>query len=323
MKNSIAILTNMYPSSTDAAWRGVFVKEQVEELKKTELYNIHIFHIKGRMTHNGHNLNYFLWAATFPFLAFWHRIKLIHSHHFLCTFIARVFPFWTLIYTVHEGELQQKNLKSKLIKMAIYMSNYVIFVNYDNYHQMKLPNSFFLPCGIDLKRFKAINKNTAKKQLGLSINKHYIFFPASPERAEKNASFLKIFANSEQKFFIDNDLVIIWGGDIEYHDMYLYMNAADIVVSFSEYESDGMIFKEAMACNCPVITFDVGNAKIYFKDEQAGSIIENNTDQLKNKIMYWLYKRSNGRNKLLELKINNDQVGQQLINIYKRILSDG
>ncbi|MBU4264345.1 MAG: glycosyltransferase family 4 protein [Proteobacteria bacterium] len=313
----LAILTNMYPSLGDVAWRGVFIEEQVTYLKKLKNIHLHLFHIKGRITTGGSNLNYLKWIFKFPILAFKHRITLVHSHHFLCTFIAKLYPFANLLYTVHEGELEQNGFKSTFIRLAIKMSDYVIFVNqgqYENYKTTK--TSYFLPSGISLQKFFPQSRLEVRQQLLLEQEPFYVFFPASPKRKEKNAKFLLDFECAYKYFFNDNKIEIIWGGEIEYHLMPLYMNAVNLLVSFSDYESDGMVFKEAMACNLPVITFDVGNAKVYFGDETAGSIIQKDIKQLYEKMLFWMKKPSYGSKKIADLGMDIENVGEKLLAIY-------
>jgi len=101
--------------------------------------------------------------------------------------------------------------------------------------------------------------------------------------------------------------------------MAVTMNAADILLSFSDYESDGMTFKEAMACNLPVITFDVGNCQLYFDDEKSGSIIAPDDDSLKRSIVYWLENKSTGRDKLLQLAMDLNSVAGKVSAIYQDV----
>jgi len=319
MKENIklTVITNMYPSEGDVAWRGIFVKEQVDQLNKQFGMDVNVCHIKGAITNGGSTLNYFKWFFLFPVYVIRKKIRLVHSHHFLCTLISKLWPYCKVFYTVHEGELQINSFKSKLIKLAVKLSDVVIFVNKKMYDLSTHGKKYFLPCGINMDVFNEVDVHTARKKLGLNSEKTYILFPGSPYRKEKNAEFLIDFLKSEKKFINDRKIEVIWGGNIEYSDMNIYMSAVNMLVSFSKFESDGMVFKEAMACNLPVITFDVGNAKIYFGDGIVGSVIDEKTSVFKEKIIYWINAgRTKGRKKLLALGMDNMKVTKKLHDIY-------
>jgi len=314
---SLTVLTNMYPSKGDVAWRGVFVKEQVDQLIKQFGVNVTVCHIKGAISNGGSTLSYFKWFFLFPVYAIRKNFKLVHSHHFLCTFISKLCPYCRVVYTVHEGELQTNSFKSKLIRLAIKFSDTVIFVNKKMYDLSVHSKKHFLPSGINMDVFNEMDSHAARTRLGLSSEINYLLFPGSPNRKEKNAKFLIDFLKKEKQFVSNKKIEVIWGGGIEYSEMSTYMSAVNILVSFSKFESDGMVFKEAMACNLPVITFDVGNAEMYFGDGFTGSVIDVKTSDFKEKIIYWLNAgRTNGRNKLITLGMDNIEVTKKLYEIY-------
>ena len=311
------IFTNMYPSEGDVAWRGVFIKEQVESFKSYFNLDIKVFHIKGAISAGGSNLNYIKWIFKYLYQSFSQKIRVVHCHHFLTVLIAKLNPFVRIVYTVHEGELDAKTKKAALIQRSIAFSDVVIYVNEKMFSLSAHKNKYLIPSSIDLQKFFEEDKVVCRKTLGLDTEKFYIFFPACPKRPEKNANFLNAFVAHNKCFIDENSIEVLWGGNIEYNKMRIYMNAVDILVSFSNYESDGMVFKEAMACNLPVICFNVGNAQLYFGDEQSGSIIDKDYCSLKSKIIYWQKNASKGRAKLVSLSLDAKDTAGKLYEIYE------
>ncbi|WP_338922367.1 glycosyltransferase family 4 protein [Pseudomonas silesiensis] len=314
----ILVVTNMYPSEGDVSWRGSFVKEQVDFYKKLHPEAIiDVFHIKGKVS-GASNLNYLL---SFPSLIkklLFGRYTIVHCHHAFCALLC-VPWFYRLIYTVHEGELNNTSWRSRIIKAAIHISKIAIFVSHKEFLKSSKRNKQFLPCGVDFEVFKPItNKAKLKHELNLPTDKMIIFFPADPGRPEKNADILKQVQSIALKK--NNPWVFIYGGTIPKNKIASWMAAADIVISIGKYESDGMVIKEAIACNTPILSTDVGNSRIYI-DENCGIIVDAKPNIIYHsieKIIRDPKKFSFGREKLIHLNQDMQNVTLQLKTIYKQ-----
>ncbi|MEM4005089.1 MAG: glycosyltransferase family 4 protein [Desulfurococcaceae archaeon] len=313
----LLIVTNMYPSVGDESWRGGFVKDQVEELRKeVPSMEIDIFHIKAKIC-GGSNLSYLTSFFKLTNKILFERYDLIHSHHAFCTLLC-MFGFRRLIYTIHEGELNNKPIRSFLIKLASKISRASIYVSREEYNKSKKTNRFFLPCGVNLNTFKpSQNKIFARNKLGLPPSIPLILFPADPGRPEKNAFLLKDMENIAA--LSGKNWRFIYGGKIEKDSMPCHIQAADIVISIGRYESDGMVVKESMACNTPVISTRVGNSPFYIKPDN-GLLISPNTDELfkaTEEILGSPSKFSNGRATLISLDQSIEKVSNKLYQIYQ------
>lgn len=49
--------------------------------------------------------------------------------------------------------------------------------------------------------------------------------------------------------------------NVKHEDMPFYLCAADVLISTSKWEGSPNIIKEAMACNIPIVSTDVGDVK--------------------------------------------------------------
>jgi teichuronic acid biosynthesis glycosyltransferase TuaC len=316
----ILVLTNMYPCAGGEFWKGIFVKEQVQSLRRLfPEVKVRVLHIKGRSSNGGNNFNYLVGAARYLFVRAKETYDVVWSQHAYCALLAALRGGVPRVYTVHEGYLPN-TLKQYLVSVAIRLSDAAIFVSHSAFEAAGHNKKFFLPTGVDMDLFRCIDRNSCRLRLALSESKYYVFFPASPNRPEKNAEFAYTFIKRHKDWLDAENIEFIFGGNIEYELMPYWMNAVDCMVSFSDFESDGMVFKEAMACNLPVITFDVGNARIYFKNENAGSIIESRHEFLKDKIAHWkAIGRSHGRDYLLSLGMDEDTVARNLMAVIEQI----
>lgn len=301
----ILLVTNMYPSEGDVSWRGSFVREQVVAVEEqSENIKYDIFHIKGRVS-RGSNLNYLL----APFAIFKKVLKgsydIIHCHHAFCVLVSFFFRK-KIIYTVHEGELNN-HITSLAIKLAILLSHKVIYVNKSEFDKSKHKCKYFLPCGIDFSMFKPSELPS----------ENYILFPADPARQEKNASMLKCIEDEVKLAF--PSVSFIYGGCIPRENMPKVMRKALIVITIGKFESDGLVLKEAMASNSPVISTNVGNSAFYL-DDGSGLICDANSISLFNSIVEVInnrHKYTHGRLRLESLSVDQDNTAKKLIDIYR------
>ncbi|MGE8152644.1 glycosyltransferase family 4 protein [Pseudomonas vancouverensis] len=315
----ILIVTNMFPSKNDVSWRGGFVKDQVDAYQeKFPSAQIDIHHIKAKIS-GGTNLSYFKALLAISYKAIFGKYDVIHSHHAFCTLLC-LLGKRKLIYTVHEGELNNKKIRSSLIKLAIKLANTVIYVSQSEFRKSKKNKKYFLPCGVDHLVFcPSPNKESVKSQLDIPLEKKVILFPADPNRPEKNANILKSVENSIKPK--NENLLFIYGGKIDKSDMSKYMQASEIVVSIGQFESDGMVIKEAISCNAPVLATNVGNAELYINpkngllvDATPHSITEAISKLLSNNQLY-----RHGREHLLMLGQDMERVSESLNTIYSSV----
>lgn len=261
----------MWPSEA-SPWLGTFVKTQYHSLLERGI-DITVVNIKSRKS-GGSNFNYVLNFFRILICSFNKKYELLHLHHWICWVVCLPIFWKRKIYTVHEGEFFIGGLRKFIINQAIKYSDGVIFVNrgmyltYKNRYKSK-PMSF-IPCGVDTKVFQLKNKLHSKQKLALDTDKQYLFFPACPKRSAKNAQLLKQWDSRLNK----GKYEILWGGQISFEQMADCMNASEAVLTLSDYESDGMVVKESLACGVPVISTNVGNSRYYLSNLPIGTVIK-------------------------------------------------
>jgi len=108
-----------------------------------------------------------------------------------------------------------------------------------------------LPCGVDMSRFKPIERSQARAQLGLDASRPYLLFSADPARAEKRHDRARALADA-----LGARLLTLGGVDPE--RVPLYVNAANAVLVPSDREGFGLAALEALACDVPVLATPVG-----------------------------------------------------------------
>lgn len=286
----------------------------------------------------GHEVEYFLVRGNYlkavkPLKAKIREFRpdIIHAHFGLSAIPCVLQTDVPVVITFHDGETHfwHVNLLSSLCalraKHVIYVAPHVRELSY-----LKARNYSIIPCGVPMEEMVITPKEEARKQLGWDSKKKYILFGGAFSNLRKNYPLLR-------------DAVECIGGDIEIVEMrgltreqcVLRMCAADLFALPSHREGSPQALKEAMAVNCPCLATDIADVRILFGDEPGHWILRNP----KNRLWKWegdeksldemvellkealMYKgRTNGRKRILDLGLSNEQVAKRIVEIYKQVL---
>jgi len=154
-----------------------------------------------------------------------------------------------------------------------------------------------VPCGVDLGRFRPLDKETARRSLGLN-GERMILFVGRMEPLKGLDILLGAAAHLDDEPAFR---VLVVGGDgngsdelshlrhlsadlgiadrvdfmgpVGHDKLPLYYNAADVCVVPSYYESFCLVALEAMACGTPVVASRVGGLSVTVRDGETGYLI--------------------------------------------------
>ncbi|MDP9341259.1 MAG: glycosyltransferase [Actinomycetota bacterium] len=114
--------------------------------------------------------------------------------------------------------------------------------------------SAVIPSGIDLEVFRPIEATGARSSLGLPAGEKLVLFVGDPDEARKRVSLAEQAAR-----MAGADLVVAW--DKPRDAIPVYMGACDALVFTSMHEGSPNVVKEALACDLPVVSVDVGDVR--------------------------------------------------------------
>ncbi len=247
----VLVVTNFMPDAS-APQRGRWVRDQVDEIRRRGI-EVDLFEFaRGR--------NEYLPATRrLRALLRRERFDLVHAHYGLAGWVARLAGAKPLVVTFHGTDVRH-HLVGHLSRRLAWRIDLVagvsraLFLREDGRPGLPaVPGSAVLPCGPDLRRFEPMPRAEARRRLSLDPDGSYLFFPANPARPEKRHDRAAAVAAA-----CEADLLS--GGSIEPEQMPLWINAANAVLVTSDYEGFGMAAVEALACEVPVLSTDVGIA---------------------------------------------------------------
>jgi len=328
----VLVVTNMYPTRKSPFY-GIFVKEQVESLRKEGIF-IDVVFINGREN----RLNYFYSVITLLKKLRSDKFDIIHAHHTYCIYPIAIAKAITgikipLILTFHEGEVHKTNeigmenidfikrlVFSKRIKrLSLSMVDMVITVQKELITELNFNGKYVvLPCGVDLDLFRQMDKEWCRKKLNLPHDKKIVFFPASPGNKQKGFDILK-----EALLLLGRkDVHLLTGGNILHQDMPYYMSASDVVIQLSLWEASPMVLKENMAVNVPLVFTDTGDVKLTIENTEGCFLCDRNALSVALKLQdaFQCNGNSSGRMRIVEEGLGLSDVAKKIIKIYKNLL---
>ncbi len=176
-----------------------------------------------------------------------------------------------------------------------------------------------IPSGIDISVFKTMNKIECKKKLNLDLTKHYIFFNA-------NNPVVKRLDIAQEACRILKDLnveLLSLSGKTAPDDIPNYLNASAVLLLCSDSEGSPMVIKEAMACDLPIVSVNVGDVAERIEEVENCFIVEQNADLIADKIRWIIEQKlehSNGRQVLQNQGLDSSTVVKKILEIYHSIL---
>jgi len=270
---------------------------------------------------------------------------IVHAHYGLSAITAELQNLVPVVTTFHNGETLNpivnfvSSLMSLRAKHVIYVAQHIRDLSY-----FKAKNYSIIPCGVPMEQMTIIPKDEARKQLGWDAEKKYILFGGAFDNLRKNFPLLReaVAKIKEQLPFTNHqspikDIICIEMKGLSRAECVLRMNACDLFALPSHSEGSPQALKEAMAVNCPCLATDIADVKELFGDEPGHWILRNprktherwDADEHSLDEMVKLLKealafdgRTKGRERILALKLSNEQVASRIIDIYNMVLKN-
>ncbi|MCK9508136.1 MAG: glycosyltransferase [Pigmentiphaga sp.] len=286
-----------------------FIAEQIDALRQLDV-DIQIFGIKGKGIRGYLKNRKLLLQRIHTF-----QPDIIHAHYGLSGLLANLQRKVPVLTTYHGSDINDKRI-FRISKLSICLSKHNIFVSQKNINKAKVKKNFSLiPCGVDTSAFYPQDKEPCRQQMQLSKTKRYILFAGAFANQVKNAS-LALHAVAKLK---NTELIELNGYTRE--EVACLMNAVDACLLTSHSEGSPQFIKEALACNCPIVSVDVGDVKELLEGIKHCYIAEYDTRDIAEKLTLVLANevRTDGGNKIAKMNLDNESVAKRILEIYNTI----
>lgn len=240
---------------------------------------------------------------------------MIHAHYGLCGLLANLQRRVPVVTTYHGSDINVKKVRP-FSKISVLLSKHNIFVSSKIMSQVQqYSKNSLIPCGVDLTDVQKTPKREAREHMNLLQEKKYVLFASAFDNGIKNYPL----ARETMSLIPDAELLELKGYTRD--EVSMLMCAADCILMTSNSEGSPQVIKEAMACGCPIVSVDVGDVRWVTEGIDGCHICERNpiaiSDALKKAFEH---KRTDGRQRLMELGLTNDIIAEKLISIYNSVI---
>jgi len=246
------------------------------------------------------------------------QYDVVHAHYWISGIVASFAGAKPLVVSLM-GDDVKANLWFRWINSFFHYLFWkqTIVKSDDMYQTFGKKSVAIVPNGVDMDKFKPIERETALKITQWNREKRHILFSSNPERIEKNFTLAKNAFNYLKS--IDKNIELHALVNIPNNQVPYYYNSADAVILTSLWEGSPNAIKETMACNIPIVSTDVGDVKSLIRKTEGCYLSTFDPKEFSLQIEKALafQKRTTGREEIAHL--NESIIAKKLIAIYRSI----
>lgn len=308
-----------------------FVRSQYESLEKEGL-EMRLFPVVG---HGAWAHLKAVWQLRKIILR--ERPDIVHAHYSVCGHVAWLACLGLkhkpkIVVSILGSFPEHKQKKLKLVRYCVQnLWDATIVKSNRTATQLDLP-VHIIPNGVNLDVFFLIDHTEARKTIGFEEGTKYIIWCSNPyNRPEKNWPLAEAAVKQLHITHHKSNISLVPVFDKTPNEVMTYMNAADCLLLTSDSEGSPNVIKEAMACNCPIVTTNVGDVAERLKDLHGCYVVEDNdcrffdmpkaakltSEAIEKAVEFG--KRTDGRKRLIEDRLEISQIAKRLIEVYEQV----
>jgi glycosyltransferase involved in cell wall biosynthesis len=289
-----------------------FVYEQIETIKEKFNIEYDTFLIKGKGIKG--------YLKSVP--AMRQKIKnfspdIVHAHFGISGLAANLQRIVPVVTTYHGSDAYLPKVRL-LSKIAAGLSGFNIYVSGKIHNKIRRNKLYsIIPCGINLDVFYPVEMKVARHKLNFDQEKVYVIFSSGFDNSVKNSPLA--FSALE---LLQMDIKLIELKNKSREEVNLLLNACNLLLLTSTSEGSPQIIKEAMACNCPIVSTDVGDVREVISDTAGCYISSFRPDDVAEKIKLAIEfnKKTNGLEKVKHF--DNNLIAKKIFDIYQMVISN-
>lgn len=240
---------------------------------------------------------------------------LIHAHYGLCGLLCNFQRRVPVVTTYHGSDINDPKV-FWLSRKSIRRSRFNVFVSQKNVDIAKPSHNYALiPCGIDPNDYPLMDKDEARRIMGLDPSRRYVLFAGAFGNSVKNVPL----AQETMKLVPEATLMELKG--YSRPQVAILMQAVDALLLTSFTEGSPQVVKEALASGCPIVSVDVGDVAERVSGIDGCFIVAGDASSLSEAVhrAFSFNGRTPGREAILRDGLTNDQVARRIVDVYKSI----
>jgi teichuronic acid biosynthesis glycosyltransferase TuaC len=278
----VLAVTNMYPHGDDPAY-GAFVASQMRSIAATGA-EVVIEFINGRRS----TLAYGAAMRRVRRLAAGGRFDLVHAHYGLSGFVSIFQPLPLVVSFCGDDLLGTPNgrggltAKSRVARRLSYAAAQraegIICKSAEMRerlpHERDRARAVVIPNGVDTVLFGPGDRAEARRRLGWPSGEPVVLFPSTPTERRKRLDLAEAAVRPVRVLGVPARLHIVQR--VEPADMPDYYRAADCLILTSDWEGSPNVVKEALCCDLPVVSVDVGDVRQWLDQVDGNRVVDRN-----------------------------------------------
>jgi teichuronic acid biosynthesis glycosyltransferase TuaC len=174
-----------------------------------------------------------------------------------------------------------------------------------------------IPNGVDLDRFQPIDRPSCRDRLGWSADAFHVLFPKTNGADVKRPALARAALDRLRRLGVSADMHDLAG--VPHADVPVWMNASDALLLTSAHEGSPNVVKEALACDLPVVSVDVGDVRERIGCVHGCHVADADPVALAGKLFHVVHgpRRVDGRSHMRALAL--DRISEQMAATYQEV----
>jgi len=310
----VLALTNMLPSP-DRPWYGVFVQDQIEDLRALGV-DVSVLFIDGRTR----RFDYLRAIGRLRRALDERDVDLVHAHYGLSGAIAVMQRDVPVVTTFHGSDCNGDIRWQKVVSWVVARLSTPVFVSEALASSVGRMGSTVIPAAVDLEVFQPQDRIAARRALGWPNDGDVALLPGSRHDPAKGAELFDAAVAHARR-----ELPSLRGVSLEglsREQVALTMNAADVTVMTSRREGSPVAVKESLACLTPVVSVSVGDVEGLLVGLPGCAVVPRNPRSLAEAITRAVSSPRSSGLRARTSKFGRPETARRVVDVYRHTLAN-